>query len=58
MSKHEVIVAFEAYRVGQIIEPTGVWADELRRRGYIRKIEEVKQPETIQPRRKKHADRV
>ena len=42
--KYEVILAFETYRVGQVIEPTGLWADDLKRRGYIKPHVEQEQP--------------
>ena len=40
--KFEVILAFEGYRVGHIIEPTGLWRGELLSRGFIRPLAEVK----------------
>lgn len=33
--KYRVKLAFEYYRVGDIIEPTGLWRDSLLARGYI-----------------------
>ncbi len=36
--KYEVILAFETYSVGNVIEPTGLWADSLKQRGYIRPL--------------------
>lgn len=55
--KFEVILAFGEYRVGQIIEPVGLWRGDLLARGYIRPVE-VASPEKIDPepkvRRKKN----
>lgn len=41
MKNFEVILAFENYRVGQVIQPTGLWRDNLLGRGYIKAVEEV-----------------
>ncbi len=55
--KYVVILAFETYSVGNIIEPTGVWADSLKQRGYIKPLEEPKpKPKLGRPR--KDANRV
>ncbi len=40
--KYVVILAFETYRVGDVIEPSGLWADSLKSRGYIEPIVEEK----------------
>ncbi len=45
--KCEVILAFSGYSVGNIIEPTGLWRDNLISRGFIKPIVE-KQPEPKQ----------
>ena len=47
-TKFQVVIAFESYRVGQIIEPTGLWRGELLSRGFIQpvvELEEVKPKE-------------
>ncbi len=55
--KYVVILAFETYRVGDVIEPSGLWADSLRSRGYIRPVvEEKPKPKLGRPR--KDANRV
>ena len=50
--KFKVILAFETYRVGQIIEPTGLWRDSLRSRGYIAPYVEPKAIEKKQRKEK------
>lgn len=54
--KFEVILAYGTYRVGQIIEPTGLTRDDLLGRGLIRAVAEL--PPTVEPepklRRKKN----
>ncbi len=57
-TKFKVILAFENYRVGQILEPTGLWRGELLARGFIAPVIE---PESeVKPTRRKrltsHAD--
>ncbi len=48
--KYRVILAFETYSVGNVIEPTGLWADELKRRKYIEPLIEAS-PEPDKPKR-------
>ena len=45
--KFRVILAFETYQVGNIIEPTGLWRDELLRMRYIEPV--VEKPVEIEP---------
>ncbi len=50
--KYRVILAFETYSVGQVIEPTGLWADSLKQRRYIEPIvEEKPKPKLGRPRK-------
>lgn len=47
--KCKVILAFGTYRVGDIIEPSGLYRDELKSRGFIQPVVELpKQPEPKQ----------
>ncbi len=46
--KYQVILAFDNFRVGQIIEPTGLWAGELMGRGFIKRcVEMAAEPKQI-----------
>lgn len=45
VKKFRVIVAFDRYSVGAIIEPTGLPRDDLLRRGYIEAIKDEPPPE-------------
>ncbi len=50
--KFKVILAFADYRVGQIIEPTGLVRDDLRARGFIAPVVEPKAIEKKQRKQK------
>ncbi len=57
-TKFKVVIAFENYCVGQIIEPTGLWRGELLARRFIAPVIEP-EPEVKPTRRKRltsHAD--
>jgi hypothetical protein len=52
ITKFKVIVAFDSYRVGMVIEPVGLWRGELLARKWIEPlVEAVKTP------LKKHVER-
>lgn len=46
-AKFKVILAFESYSVGDVIQPTGVWRDSLIARGYIERL--VERPVVLEP---------
>ncbi len=55
-TKFKVILAFEHFRVGQIIEPTGLWRGELLRMKFIEPfVEPELKQEVRQPRKKRIA---
>ena len=37
--KYRVKVAYHSHRVGDVIEPTGIWRDQLIRNGFIERVE-------------------
>lgn len=47
--KVRVILAFESYSVGQILEPTGVWRDHLIRCGYVEPVVDESPAVAIEP---------
>lgn len=51
VKKYKVILAFETYSVGDVIEPTGVWRDNLLSRGYIEPV--IEQPVVLEPEAKR-----
>lgn len=54
-----VILAFETYRVGDVIEPTGLWRDQLIRQRYIEPIVEsaIVKPVEVEPEKKQRRKR-
>lgn len=45
--KYRVRLAFDFYRVGQVLQPTGLWRDHLLGNGFIEPITEQAEPDVL-----------